>query len=110
MDSLTTFLDIKQPLLQHRVSLSPDGKYLAYVVQGAHREKIPKSTPLFLNGCYIALTEVDTGETTVEVMKDDCRSWAPSLSMDSSRLAFYADKDGVTKYLGTEYAADFVGF
>lgn len=99
MEDILPYLNVRQPLLQHRIHLSPDGKYVAYVVQGTRDkdETLPPETQKIFAGCSLYVTEVYTGHTCKVMKNKSGRSWAPSWSKDSSKLAFYADNDGEVK-------------
>lgn len=93
------FLKIRQPLFQHKISLSPNGKYVAYVVKETftnNDNELPPGTSEHFQGCRLFVTEVDIGQS-FEITDQLTRSWAPSWSEDSTKLAYYADTDGEVK-------------
>lgn len=85
---------------QHRITLSSNGRYVAYTIRRVHGESEPKGgfyptgAPGLARGCEVRVTDVATSETKVPLPERIGRSWRPSWSTDSGSLAFYADTGG----------------
>ncbi len=80
------------------LSVSPDGRHVAYAVLGATRDVnrserfMPNGTPSSQVGATVQLTDRQTGRSTTVCPGGNC--WAPSLSPNGNLLAFYSDRDG----------------
>jgi len=86
---------------QHRIALSPDGRYVAYATRQAHGDTswpedgfYPTGATGLAMGCAVRVTDTRTGETATALPLSVGRSWRPSWSPDSAALAFYADAGG----------------
>lgn len=79
--TLDDLLAIQEPVAQHRVALSPDGRYLAAA---------------YAPGTRLWLTDTQDGRSR-PVLPDAARSWRPNWSPDGTRLAFYAEQDSRTR-------------
>ncbi len=86
-------------LATERVTLSPDGRWVAYAVQSSlpegesHVRLLPSGVPALVRGREVLLTNVATGQSR-RLGPADSDSWRPSFSPDGARLAFYADDGG----------------
>jgi dipeptidyl aminopeptidase/acylaminoacyl peptidase len=85
------------------VTLSPDGRWVAYTLKYANRAISRSAIDTWYTrtgvastalGTRVRITELATGRTLV-VGDDSATSWAPSWSPDGRYLAFYSDADGV---------------
>ncbi|MFA5140849.1 MAG: prolyl oligopeptidase family serine peptidase [Elusimicrobiota bacterium] len=77
-------------------SPSPDGRFIAYAVltpPGSNERFLPNGTPGESEGSRIHISETESGRTW-DACPEQANCWRPSWSPDSSRLAFYSDKDG----------------
>jgi dipeptidyl aminopeptidase/acylaminoacyl peptidase len=89
-----------------RPSLSPNGKWLAYVIQDPLRaEQVSKKSqsffletgaPVAAAGTDVWITNTDSGEST-NLTEAKGRNWAVSWSPDSNLLAFCSDRDGAAR-------------
>lgn len=79
--TLDDLLTIQEPVVQHRVALSPDGSYLAAAYQP---------------GRELWLTDLQNGHSWRAAPGVE-RSWRPNWSPDGTRLAFYAEQSGVVR-------------
>jgi len=92
--------DMREFLWSSTLSISRDGRRIAYVVRQApgnvnlSARFQPNGTPSSVVGGKVYLTDrgTPTARTTEICPGGTC--WAPSLSPDGDLLAFYSDKDG----------------
>jgi Tol biopolymer transport system component len=95
LNDFQSYLSVRQLLGQHRIALSPDGEYVAFVVKDPNRVDAspPEGTSYFFNGCQLWIRHIAAG-TVFMPISESGRSWCPGWNADSSKLAFYADHGG----------------
>ena len=85
------------------VTLSPDGRWVAYTLIFPSRASVRSTVdswytrtgvPSTAVGARIRITELEAGRT-LTVGNDSVTSWAPSWSPDGRYLAFYSDEGGM---------------
>ncbi len=103
--TIPDILKIKSFSSRSRLQLSPDGEFLAYVVQDPHnkssfQEKTMEYSRFLPTGVFmehhssaIWVTNIRTKET-YKLGSDDGVDWAPRWSPDGRYLAFYSDRMG----------------
>lgn len=103
--TIPDILKIKSFSSRSRLQLSPDGEFLAYVVQDPHhkssfQEKTTEYSRFLPTGVFIEhhssaiwVTNISTKET-YKLGSDDGVDWAPRWSPDGRYLAFYSDRMG----------------
>ena len=89
-----------------RPCLSPDGKWLAYVIQDPRRMEHPSKSsqrffldtgaPAVAAGTDVWITETDSGAST-NLTQAKGANWGASWSPDGNFLAFYSDRDGAAR-------------
>ncbi len=87
------------------IELSSDGEWVAYTLRENHRAESPYlgvaspsgvPLPSFIGGSDIWVSHTATGAAR-NVTNGRGTSYAPAWSPDGGRLAFYSDRDGVTR-------------
>lgn len=103
--TIPDILKIKSFSSRSRSQLTPDGEFLAYVVQDPHHKSSfqdkPQNTSMFLpTGVFIEhhssaiwVTNIRTKET-YKLGSENGVDWAPRWSPDGRYLAFYSDRMG----------------
>ena len=103
--TIPDILKIKSFSSRSRLQLSPDGEFLAYVVQDPHhkssfQEKTTEYSMFLPTGVFIEhhssavwVTNIRTKET-YKLGSEDGVDWAPRWSPDGRYLAFYSDRMG----------------
>lgn len=84
------------------VVLSPDGAWVAYVLQYPNRANramidaafTPTGAPSTASGARLRITELRTGRT-LTVGNESATNWDPAWSPDGRYLAYYSDADGL---------------
>ncbi len=85
------------------LSLSPDGRWLAYAVQDPRRRRAPRpeasdpveenGIPGFAMGTDIWLTEVQSANS-LSLTGGQGNNWSPCWSPDGTQIAFFSDRTG----------------
>ncbi len=103
--TIPDILKIKSFSSRSRLQLSPDGEFLAYVVQDPHHKSsfqektteysiyLPTGTFVEHHSSAVWVTNIRTKET-YKLGSDDGVDWAPRWSPDGRYLAFYSDRMG----------------
>jgi dipeptidyl aminopeptidase/acylaminoacyl peptidase len=87
------------------ISLSPDGRLVAYVVRTSNKIKKSPEAGRYFNtagvpstavGNRIWITEISTGHSSA-LTADTIVSWGPAWSPDGKWLAYYSDADGMAR-------------
>ncbi len=96
------FLRMKSFPILMPLSLSPDGKHVAYTLQDGQRvgestdpgsiDERPGSSRS-TRGCEVWVTDIPTGRQT-RISRLDGSSWGPSWSPDGQKLAYFSDSGG----------------
>ena len=99
--TLDDLLAVRTPWTQHRIALSPDGRYLAFAARlEAHKvdtgSALPSGALNNVSGVQLWVTDIECGESW-PLLGDEGRSWRPSWSPDGTHLAFYADHRGAVQ-------------
>ena len=99
--TLDDLLAVRTPWNQHRIALSPDGRYLAFAARLEVRSDdsqsvLPSGIRSNVAGAQLWVTDIERGESW-PLLGDEGRSWRPNWSPDGTRLAFYADHGGVVQ-------------
>ena len=108
--TLDDLLAVRTPWNQHRIALSPDGRYLAFAARLEVRSDdsqsvLPSGIRSNVAGAQLWVTDIERGESW-PLLGDEGRSWRPSWSPDGTHLAFYADHGGVVQLWGWQPAAE----
>ena len=97
--TLDDLLAVRTPCNQHRIALSPDGRYLAFAARLEAQNadppsgRFPSGAGGEVAGAQLWVTDIERGESW-PLLGDEGRSWRPSWSPDGAHLAFYADHRG----------------
>lgn len=100
--TLDDLLAVRTPWNQHRIALSPDGRYLAFAARLEVQNADPPSGRFSsgaggeVAGAQLWVTDIERGESW-PLLGDEGRSWRPSWSPDGTHLAFYADHRGAVQ-------------
>ena len=99
--TLDDLLAVRTPWNQHRIALSPNGRYLAFAARLEARSDesqsvLPSGIRSNVAGAQLWVTDIEHGESW-PLLGDEGRSWRPSWSPDGTRLAFYADHQGAVQ-------------
>lgn len=100
--TLDDLLVVRTPWNQHRIALSPDGRYLAFAARLEVQNADPPSGRFSsgaggeVAGAQLWMTDIERGESW-PLLGDEGRSWRPSWSPDGTHLAFYADHRGAVQ-------------
>lgn len=87
---MNEYFDLKHIYQQHRVTISPDGKYASFVLRT--RQKTEKAG-VSSNDTNIVIYDIEN-KSYIYPLGIDIKSWAPSWSSDSRFLAFYSNSIG----------------
>ncbi len=94
---LDDLMSVRTPCALHRITLSPDGRYLAcslrLEVNAASSPGFQIHPKVWAAGSELWVFDL-TGNESWKVLDAGGRTWAPSWSPDGSTLAFYADHTG----------------
>ena len=106
--TLDDLLAVRTPWNQHRIALSPDGRYLAFAARLESRSDesqslLPSGIRSNVAGAQLWVTDIERGKSW-PLLGDEGRSWRPSWSPDGTHLAFYADHGGVVQLWGWQPA------
>ena len=107
--TLDDLLAVRTPWTQHRIALSPDGRYLAFAARLEARSVesqsvLPSGVRSNVAGAQLWVTDIERGESW-PLLGDEGRSWRPSWSPDGTHLAFYADHRGAVQLWSWQPAA-----
>ena len=108
--TLDDLLAVRTPWNQHRVALSPDGRYLAFAARLEAQNADPPSGRFSsgaggeVAGAQLWVTDIERSESW-PLLGEEGRSWRPSWSPDGTHLAFYADHGGVVQLWSWQPAA-----
>ena len=99
--TLDDLLAVRTPWTQHRIALSPDGRYLAFAARLEARSVesqsvLPSGVRSNVAGSQLWVTDIERGESW-PLLGGEGRSWRPSWSPDGTHLAFYADHRGAVQ-------------
>ena len=107
--TLDDLLAVRTPWNQHRIALSPDGRYVAFAARLEARSVdsqsvLPSGVRSNVAGAQLWVTDIERGESW-PLLGDEGRSWRPSWSPDGAHLAFYADHRGAVQLWSWQPAA-----
>jgi dipeptidyl aminopeptidase/acylaminoacyl peptidase len=99
---LADFIGMKSFPILAPISLSPDGKYVAYTIQDGLRigditdpESIDErpGSGRITRGCEVWVADIENG-TSVRISDPQSSSWAPMWSPSGEMLAYFSDSGG----------------
>lgn len=87
---MNEYFDLKHIYDQHRITISPDAKYVSFVVRTNQKTE---KTGVSSNDTNIVIYDIEN-KTYIYPLGTDIKSWAPSWSSDGRFLAFYSNSIG----------------